>query len=928
MASQLKICSFNCRSIKSSIGEIFRLCESHDIVLLQEHWLLPFELNLLSSIHPDFYGFGTSAVDTSVDVLIGRPYGGTGILYRKHLAHAITVITTDDCRSTAFILKSVIGPVLFVNIYMPTDYGDNDSFDNYIDVCAKVGALFTESDAIFLVVAGDFNCSLGSRFYDSFQHLVSDNHLICSDLTRLTDTYTYCSDNGLNLSWIDHILCSRPIDMLMGAITVLYEYVSSDHKPLSTCFNNLLTQESVPCADINVGTYMQPTWEKADQQQLMHYSNDVDYVLSQVEIPNCLVRCNECACTDTVHRDEIDNYYDKVISCICTAVNNCIPIKHCKTSDFIVPGWTEYVQEKHDLSRQAFIEWVAAGKPRFGLEVTCMRKTRAAFKLALRYCRQHEDQIRADACASSLESKDPRKFWNSIYKVSTDRATKYASTVGGAVGDHDITSMWKLHFEQLYSSVDCNNDKLLFSARIGSSMPTASPVVNMVDIATAIQHQKKGKATGPDGLAMEAFMYGCPRLHAHLAILCTLFFKHQYVPHKFMQSTIIPLVKCKGGDLTDVNNYRAITLSNAVTKIFETVMIEKISSVADSDAYQFGFKKGHSTAQCTSLLKRTVDYYSQRGSHVFVCFIDFKKAFDSVNYWKLFNKLVDDGINTSVVALLAFWYSHQEVCVRWHNTSSDSFYINNGTRQGGILSPFLFTRYIRELLQAIIDTHIGCNIGGIMMNVLAYADDIVLLAPSWAALQALLDVLDININSSDITCNTDKTVCMIFKPACRQKVICNTFPAFMLSGQYLQFVDAFKYLGHIVNHDSTDDNDIKREVRNLYSRINILNRRFSRCSIDVKLMLFKSYCMCLYDAALWTKFNSGTIEKLRACYNKCIKIFFGYPRIHSVTAILSDLGLPSFSSLLGKCQLAFQEQWQCSGNKVVKHFVNLFGYSV
>jgi len=160
------------------------------------------------------------------------------------------------------------------------------------------------------------------------------------------------------------------------------------------------------------------------------------------------------------------------------------------------------------------------------------------------------------------------------------------------------------------------------------------------------------------------------------------------------------------------------------------------------------------------------------------------------------------------------------------------------------------------------------------------------------------------------------------------KVICNTFPAFMLSGQYLQFVDAFKYLGHIVNHDSTDDNDIKREVRNLYSRINILNRRFSRCSIDVKLMLFKSYCMCLYDAALWTKFNSGTIEKLRACYNKCIKIFFGYPRIHSVTAMLSDLGLPSFSSLLGKCQLAFQEQWQCSGNKVVKHFVNLFGYSV
>ena len=66
--------------------------------------MLPFEVDMLSSIHPGFYGFGTSAVDTSVDVLIGRPFGGTGILYRKHLAHAITVISTGDCRSTVFIL--------------------------------------------------------------------------------------------------------------------------------------------------------------------------------------------------------------------------------------------------------------------------------------------------------------------------------------------------------------------------------------------------------------------------------------------------------------------------------------------------------------------------------------------------------------------------------------------------------------------------------------------------------------------------------------------------------------------------------------------------------------------------------------------------------------------------------------------------------
>ena len=81
-----------------------------------------------------------------------------------------------------------------------------------------------------------------------------------------------------------------------------------------------------------------------------------------------------------------------------------------------MPGWTEYVQEKHDLSRQAFIEWVSVGKPRHGHEIISMRKTRAAFKLALRYCRQHEDQLRTDACANSLESKIPENSGTAFIK--------------------------------------------------------------------------------------------------------------------------------------------------------------------------------------------------------------------------------------------------------------------------------------------------------------------------------------------------------------------------------------------------------------------------------------------------------------------------------------------------------------------------------
>jgi len=73
---------------------------------------------------------------------------------------------------------------------------------------------------------------------------------------------------------------------------------------------------------------------------------------------------------------------------------------------------------------------------------------------------------------------------------------------------------------------------------------------------------------------------------------------------------------------------------------------------------------------------------------------------------------------------------------------SSFFNIGNGTRQGGVLSPYLFSRYIRELLSELEAARVGCCVGGQLINVLAYADDIVLLAPSWKGLQQLLSVLE------------------------------------------------------------------------------------------------------------------------------------------------------------------------------------------
>ena len=147
---------------------------------------------------------------------------------------------------------------------------------------------------------------------------------------------------------------------------------------------------------------------------------------------------------------------------------------------------------------------------------------------------------------------------------------------------------------------------------------------------------------------------------------------------------------------------------------------------------------------------------------------------------------------------------------------------------------------------------------------------------------------------------------MVFNPSKRHKVICNTFPVFNLAGYcILLFVETFKYLDHVIDNCLNDDSDIMREVENLFMRFNLLCRRFRRCSLQVKLMLFRSFCICFYDTALWSHFSAAALLKFKSCYHECLKYFFGYLKYSSVTTIFSDLGLPSINTLIHNQKVGF-----------------------
>ena len=135
------------------------------------------------------------------------------------------------------------------------------------------------------------------------------------------------------------------------------------------------------------------------------------------------------------------------------------------------------------------------------------------------------------------------------------------------------------------------------------------------------------------------------------------------------------------------------------------------------------------------ILKETMAYYSSNNSSVFCTFLDATKAFDRVNYCKLLKLLIKRHLPAHVIRLLINMYSNNYVRIAWGGVMSDYFLAVNGVKQGGVLSPVLYCVYIDDLLLALSNSGVGCNIGSNFVGALAYADDIVLIAPTATAMR-------------------------------------------------------------------------------------------------------------------------------------------------------------------------------------------------
>jgi hypothetical protein len=450
--------------------------------------------------------------------------------------------------------------------------------------------------------------------------------------------------------------------------------------------------------------------------------------------------------------------------------------------------------------------------------------------------------------------------------------------IDGITSEQDISALFASKCEDLYNSVSFNvcDIKLMednLADKISSS-PSPDVFVKPREVWDAMHKLKRGKNDGCDSLSSEHFIFAGFELSVHISMLLTALFSHGYVPDELCLSTVIPIPKDKRGDMSDSSNYRGIALSSIICKIIDLIILSRYNDLLMSSELQFGFKPKRSSGMCTMLLKEVESYYTSHASSVYFTFLDANKAFGRVNYTKLFTSLFDRQLPPTLIRFLLHMYTGHKTRVSWNKVYSDLFAISNGVRQGGILSPILFCVYINDLLVRLQKSNKGCFVGSMFVGVLAYADDIVILAPTPSSMRSLLKICDSFASEFDVKFNSIKSKCLLFSDMRARGYV--SVPDFFIGGSRIEFVKSWSHLGHTLSTDLDDSNDIVKRRSALVSQVNDVLCYFGNLGVLTKLNLLFAYCSSLYGSELWDLQNTN-IESLCISWCKALRRVWQLP---------------------------------------------------
>jgi len=731
----------------------------------------------------------------------------------------------------------------------------------------------------------------------------------CGDV--IGPPHTWRNKQETQTSLIDYIFI--PEDLKSAVVnTKIHNSMSfetSDHFPVSVSFlgdNFISGQKQWSTRPLK--------WLRANQMELDMYRTEVDLILGST-IPDC----------HNINKDRIENYCDAITSALHSSAAQYIPRGVYRP--YLKPYWKgSSLDYYHFHMREAKRNWVSRGKPRDKSDPTYCeyKKQKCEFRRQHRQAKRQWNKEKYINIAAASEV-DIGEFYRTVRKQRRKKESVTTLEYGGSTADTpaSICELWGEYYSHLLSPLERSdfdkdfyleiNKRKCEIARNQSTEGDGDVIMHDDFTSTEIQSVIKGlklkKAPGPDCITNEHIHYSSPLFIKHLTCLFNMMIRHCYLPMSFRVGTIIPLYKGNNKVKSNPSNYRGITLTSAVGKIFEKILLNRIEAYLQSKTCGFphklqcGFRKGYGATISTFIIKEVITQYIDRGSNIFTVFLDNEKAFDRIWHNGLLVKLYNLGIRGRTWRLIQQSYEESSAIVMHDGCSSSAFSLKQGVGQGRVLSAFMFLVYIDDLIKELDKLSTGPVIGGEHVPGTLLADDTTLISPTPTGLQSMLSTLHLYSIRWRLTYNPDKSCVIVFRGGPRTDTNCR----FRLGENILPIENSTVYAGSWV----TNTNQAER------TRRACAKARRTICSLkDVGLragVINPIGCVTIwqrvilpcafYACEMWTNITKSEFEEMERIQRLFARISQNLHKRSSTLATIQSLGLWSMEGTIDKLKL-------------------------
>ena len=450
---------------------------------------------------------------------------------------------------------------------------------------------------------------------------------------------------------------------------------------------------------------------------------------------------------------------------------------------------------------------------------------------------------------------------------------------------------WTDHFDRLFNppSVGPDLDQMNHSENCTHTDKILNIPITTEEIHSALTQLDESKTPGSDKI--------CPsilkdeKIMQYLQILFQKCFNSGTVPKAWLHSTITPIFK-GSGSRHDHNNYRGITVQSCVAKAFCKILNNRIDKylLANNILHdeQNGFRKKRSCQDHISSLYFLIENRKLANLDTYACFVDFKKAFDSVPRELLWRKLIKIGIRGELLKSLKALYTNLYSSVKVNDRLSPAFKVGRGVKQGCTLSPILFNIFINDLIEYLNEAVEGIEIENTKINTLLFADDVVLIADCPIKLQHLLDALGKWCKDNQMMINHDKTNFIHFrhpkKKLCQSTFSCNETP--------IQYTDSYKYLGVEFTEYLSWAKSVENTAISANKAASYLIAKTRSSSVFLFTIYNHLYTTLVLPVIEYSSFIWGLrpFDQISKIQNNLMRSFLGVGRNAPIVTLIGDMG--------------------------------------